>query len=567
MKLTQQEPFVRAQALEHLLAPLRAGSPLAPHLLLVGPHGVGKAALLSALCNAVRQDPLLSAQLYPLYIPGVCYHITTLEELWEEVRAQLLRQDGPDSPLLATEPMRSEHLLERLLQQLEGRGQRLLVGLERLDLLLGDQLSSEAQVQLWQLLAQEQRLIWVATAEQPLERRVGDESFASLLRVHRVAGLTLSALKPFWQEFSGQQLPELALRPLQLLTDGRPGLLKPLAEEARHTGTRTTPTHLVALSQFMRDRCSFALETLPGQERKVFLALARLWRPGSTRDVASATGFSLNEVSVLLGRLEKRQRVEVVRTEGRKKWYQLQDRPLQLALLVRPPGPELGRLERLLDLMDLFYSGDDGLMEPPLPLRERLEAQEEGLKSLLKNRESVGELLKLAEVQLRLGKGKGALKRFMRLWELRLGLAGEPGQPLQEGGWVGFLVGLVGLRRGRGLLSTVLGALRAGKLGVSLEQLRPAVRERLQQQREQDGTFGQQLGLRLHGGLQLLGLGWGEEAQALVWGDPALEPMEVLLRELQGSLGWVPREILEVAQDLRREVDACRRQLAPGLGQ
>lgn len=558
MKPERQEPFVRPQALEHLLAPLRAGSALSPHLLLVGPHGVGKAALLQALCVAVRQDPLLAAGLCPLYIPGVCYHLTTLEELWEELCSQLIRQGGHDGLLRVLEGLRGEAKLEQLLDQLERRGQRLLLGLERLDLLLEEQLSHDAQAGLWRLLSQEKRLIWVATAERRLETQVGDESFAPLMRVHPVLGLSLSALKPFWHELSGQTPTEGALRPLQLLTEGRPGLLKPLAQEARRAGAQDSHQHLLTLAQFLRDRCAFALETLPGQERKIFLALARLWRPGSTRDIAELTAFSPNEVSVLLGRLEKRHRVEVVRLEGRKKWYQLQDRPLQLALLVRPPGPELGRLERLLRFMDAFYSGEDGLAEPTGLLREKLEAQEEALKLGLKAREGVGELLRLVEVQLRLGKGKGALKRLSRVWELRAGLSNE--QALQ------LLLYLLGLRRGRGLLSSVLAAARAGKLGQPVETLRATLLERITHTRTEESCWSLQLGLRLHAGMHLLSVGWVEECQTLVWGDLTLEPLEGVLRELQGSLGWVPREVLEVSQDLRREVEGCRRQLLPGLG-
>ena len=65
------------------------------------------------------------------------------------------------------------------------------------------------------------------------------------------------------------------------------------------------------------------LETLAAQERRVYLALADLWKPATTREIAERARLDTSKCSAHLARLTERGAVEVTGGSARRKLYYL----------------------------------------------------------------------------------------------------------------------------------------------------------------------------------------------------------------------------------------------------
>ena len=98
------------------------------------------------------------------------------------------------------------------------------------------------------------------------------------------------------------------------------------------------------------------LEALPPQERRVYLALARLWKPSTTREVADLARVDTNKCSSMLGRLARRGAVAIEGGTVRRKEYYLTERLYNIYYLLRRGGGEDRLVQALIDFMICLYS-------------------------------------------------------------------------------------------------------------------------------------------------------------------------------------------------------------------
>ena len=99
------------------------------------------------------------------------------------------------------------------------------------------------------------------------------------------------------------------------------------------------------------------LESLPAQERRVYLALADLWKPALTKEVAERARLNTSKCSTQLARLIER---GVVRLEGgsvRRKQYYLSERMYNIYYLLRRGQERL--VEVLVRFMEAYYSPEE----------------------------------------------------------------------------------------------------------------------------------------------------------------------------------------------------------------
>ena len=101
------------------------------------------------------------------------------------------------------------------------------------------------------------------------------------------------------------------------------------------------------------------IEALPPQERRVYLALARLWKPATAREVASQARVNVNKCSAQLGRLVDRGAVLLEDGARRRRTYYVAERMYNIYYLLRRPGAESHVVDALVRFMTLYYSPDE----------------------------------------------------------------------------------------------------------------------------------------------------------------------------------------------------------------
>ncbi|HZW47570.1 MAG TPA: ATP-binding protein, partial [Microvirga sp.] len=144
-----QSFVVRHVDLELVLERLREGGE-GPnqHILLIGPRGIGKTTLVLRVAAAVEAEPELNKKWYPLVFSEESYEVATAAEFWLEAILHLADQTG-DARLHATydelkkqrdEQRLYEQALARLMDFADAQGKRLLVIVENMNMILGEQL-------------------------------------------------------------------------------------------------------------------------------------------------------------------------------------------------------------------------------------------------------------------------------------------------------------------------------------------------------------------------------------------------------------------------------------------
>ena len=99
------------------------------------------------------------------------------------------------------------------------------------------------------------------------------------------------------------------------------------------------------------------IEALPAQERRVYLALAELWEPATTKEVADRARLDTNKCSAQLKRLSDRGAVRVVGGSARRKQFYLTERLYNIYYLLRRHRGPNRVVRALLRFMSSYYSG------------------------------------------------------------------------------------------------------------------------------------------------------------------------------------------------------------------
>ena len=338
------------------------------HSLVIGPRGSGKTHLLLRVAVEVRRDETL-AGLFPVVFPEESYEVSTCGEFWLECLGHLAEQAVPDereSLRLTYNDLRTvqedqvlaDRCIGALLDFADRHQKRLLLIVENLNMLFSDMGDPDAGWRLRKTLQTEPRVILLGSATSRFDEIDSPEhALYDLFRVVTLRPLDTEECEVLWGTVSGKPTTTRAVRPLEILTGGNPRLLAIIARFGAGQSFPELMGNLLDLVDEHTEYFKSHLEALPPQERRVYLALARLWKPSTTREVADLARLDTNKCSSMLGRLVQRGSVAIEGGTARRKEYYLTERLYNIYYLLRRGGGEANRLvQALIDFMICLYS-------------------------------------------------------------------------------------------------------------------------------------------------------------------------------------------------------------------
>ena len=185
------------------------------------------------------------------------------------------------------------------------------------------------------------------------------EGLYELFRVIQLQPLDTDGCALLWQTVSGQARAQKTIQALRILTGGSPRLLTIVARFGANLSFRELMADLLDLVDDHTEYFKSHLDALPAQERKVYLALADLWKPSNAREIADRARLGTSKCSAQLARLVDRGAVEVSGGSARRKLYYLTERLYNIYYLLRRARGPAPLIDALIRFMEAYYSTDE----------------------------------------------------------------------------------------------------------------------------------------------------------------------------------------------------------------
>ena len=342
------------------------------HQLVIGPRGSGKTSLLLRVAAEIRRDPDLYSRLFPVVFAEESYEVSSAGEFWLACLSHLAdqapsREDGPDLRRtfeelrqILDDRMLADRCLGALQDFSDREGKRLVPIVENVNMMFRDIADKQAGWRLRQTLQTEPRILLLASATSRFQE-IDDPKRAlyDLFRVLKLDPLTADQCSVLWETVSGRPRPPKTIRALKILTGGSPRLVTILARFGGNLSFRELMSDLLDLVDDHTEYFKSHLDALPQQERRVYLALADLWKPATTREIADRARLNTSKCSAQLARLIERGAVEVIGGSPRRKLYYLAERLYNIYYLMRRSRGRVPLIDALIRFMEAYYSPDE----------------------------------------------------------------------------------------------------------------------------------------------------------------------------------------------------------------
>ena len=297
------------------------------------------------------------------------YGVATTGEFWLEcltnLAAQAPRPDDTPDLHRTTEELRASRddrtLADRCLGTLadfaDRENKRLLLLVENLNMLFRDMADPDEGWRLRKTLQIEPRIIVFASATSRFDEiDHPDRALYDLFRIRTLRSLDTKQCAVLWESVAGRRPAPRTVRSLEILTGGSPRLISIVASFGAGLSFRELLADLFDLIDDHTEYFKSHIESLPAQERRVYLALAALWKPATTREIADQARVGTSTCSAQLARLGARGVVQVAGGSARRKQYYLTERLYNIYyLLRRRRGPDR-LVEALIHFMEAYYS-------------------------------------------------------------------------------------------------------------------------------------------------------------------------------------------------------------------
>ncbi|PKN61280.1 MAG: hypothetical protein CVU57_30225 [Deltaproteobacteria bacterium HGW-Deltaproteobacteria-15] len=371
----------REQVLGGILKDLRSRgrSKSNQHYLIIGPRGIGKTNLLVMIKQQVLNDKALAKTYLPIQAAEEEYSIIGLRDFVTRI-LELISQEPdqnfrPDLQAIRT-TTDDEEAAERaisVLKELSGKTKKkILLLVDSLDLILGNQFSDEAQIgRLRDLLMNESFLVLVGTAPTYFSEVSGyDRPLYNFFKTVHLEELSLEEMtnllkkRAEWDQNKSflDSLEQIKpkLRALHHLTGGNPRLALILYQLLTQSTLPEIRTDLQMLLDDLTPYYKARLESLPAQQRKVMDTFARLGRPATPTELAEETRFPVNQVNSILQRLREHGFVAPARQKRRRTTlYVVSERVFRVWHQMRFSPESRRRLEFLVEFIRIWYSTEE----------------------------------------------------------------------------------------------------------------------------------------------------------------------------------------------------------------
>ena len=341
------------------------------HVIVIGPRGSGKTSLLLRVAVEVRRNRELSSRLFPITFAEESYEVGTCGEFWLECLDRLawqapeaeskanLRRTWEDLRAVKDDQTLAEHCLGVLLDFSDHMRKRLVLLVENLNMMLGDMMDRDAGWRLRKTLQTEPRIILLGSATSRFDEiDRPDQALYDLFRVITLRPVDTAECGVLWKSISGESAPDGKIRSLEILTGGSPRLIAIVAQFGPGRPLHELMDDLLELIDEHTDYFKSHLDSLPHQERRIYLALADLWKPATTREIADRARLNSSTCSAQLKRLIYRGVVTEAGGTSRRKQYYLVERLYNIYYLLRRGGTD-GVVRALIRFMASFYSQSD----------------------------------------------------------------------------------------------------------------------------------------------------------------------------------------------------------------
>jgi len=358
------------------------------HVLVIGPRGIGKTMLVLRVAEEIKRDDQLNKKWYPLVFSEESYQVGTCGEFWLESLFHLAEQTKDERWHRTYEELKEEknehRLRESALAQLmdfaDKLGKRIILVVENLNMLLGDQMNDEEAWALRHTLLNEPRVMLLASAVSRFEQvKIEGKPMFELFRFLELKPLTGAECRKLWALVTGKKPDDARVRPLEILTGGNPRLMAIVSNFAAEMSLKNLMNDLMQLVDEHTEYFKSHLDNLPAVERKVYIALAEIWDPATARQVGKSARLEVSKTSALLARLMERGAVVEANGKGKAKLYQVAERMYNIYYLMRKRGEASQRVRAVVNFMTGFYGADQLLNVAKniaeegctLPLKER----------------------------------------------------------------------------------------------------------------------------------------------------------------------------------------------------
>ena len=342
------------------------------HVLVIGPRGSGKTTLLLRVVIEIRRDATMSSRIFPIVFAEESYEVSTCGEFWLEcldrLAAQVSDKEEQEDIRRTWEELQSvrddqaleERCLGALLDFADREGKRLLLVVENMNMIFRDAADENTGWRLRKTLQTEPRIMLLASATSRFEEIDNPEqALYDLFRILTLRPLSSSECATLWETVSGQDPVMEKIRSLEILTGRNPRLLAIIAGFGGALSFRALMQDLFQMIDEHTEYFRSHIEALSAaQERRVYLALAKLWKPATTREIANLARLDTSQCSALLQRLIERGVVEEKGGTPRRKRYYLTERLYNIYYLLRN-GESRKVVQALIQFMMAFYSNDE----------------------------------------------------------------------------------------------------------------------------------------------------------------------------------------------------------------
>ena len=374
----------RRKVFEKLFRDLKTSTMQYPeqHILIEGQRGSGKTTLLLRLNYAIENDEALNKWLIPIVFKEEAYYgISDLAQLWEATAQSLEEKNDAFAGLSAQmaeaydDAQDYERLcFEKLVHALESHGQKLVLFIDNFgELLQGfDALDDKASHRFREVLMTCPHLRVVGATAVTLEAsfRYG-HAFYEFFKLVRLEGLDRDEMHTLLLELAKANDEEDTIQhilehqpgrveSLRILTGGVIRTIVLLFEILTNDEDGTSMTDLEQILDRVTPLYKHRMDDLEPHQRAVINAIALNWDAISPDNIARKTRRNVDDITAVLGELEKVFLVQRAPVDTQQDLYYLRERFFNIWYLMRV-APKRGQIRViwLVRFLENWYGPDE----------------------------------------------------------------------------------------------------------------------------------------------------------------------------------------------------------------